>query len=484
MNIRFVLKIISRLLLIISLFLLLPLGISFYYNEKDSFNALLMTIGIATSIFLFVTFIFRKIKEDALSTRDGFLFVTFSWIFVSFIGALPFYLSGALPSFVDAYFETISGFTTTGASILPEIESLDKSLLFWRSLTHWLGGMGIVVLSVAVLPLLGIGGLQLLKAEAPGPTVDKITPRIKETAKILWYIYVGLTLTQTILLMAGGMNLFDSLTHTFGTVATGGFSPKNTSVAYYNSAYIDIVISVFMIMAGVNFNLHFRFITGKTSHLLKDTEFKSYLIIVAIATLFITLNLFVSGQYNTLFDSFRFAGFQVATMITTTGYATADYEVWPHFSQTILFMLMFIGGCSGSTGGGIKVIRIIALLKQGINEMKYLIHPRGVFTLRLSGTPVKKDVIYAISGFFFLYILMLLITTFVVSTSNNDVFTSFTTALATVGNIGPGFGKVGPTENYSFYPAYVKAFLCFAMLVGRLELYTVLILFTKRFWQK
>ncbi len=482
MNIKFVLKIISRLILIISVFLLIPLGISFYYKEENALRAIIITILISLFTFIFISLLFRNVKENALSTRDGFLFVTFSWIIISLIGALPFYLSGAMPSFVDAYFETISGFTTTGASVLTNIEAMEKSLLFWRALTHWLGGMGIVVLSVALLPLLGIGGLQLLKAEAPGPTVDKITPRIKETAKLLWYIYAGITLTETILLMAGGMNLFDSLTHTFATVATGGFSPKNTSVAHYNSAYIDIVMTVFMVMAGVNFNLHFRFLTGRTKQLLRDSEFKAYLFIFAAATVLVAFNLY-GKSYKTLFDSFRFAGFQVASILTTTGFATADYEIWPYFSQMILFFLMFIGGCSGSTGGGVKVIRIVSLLKQGLNEMKYLLHPRGVFTLRISGIPVKKDVIYAISGFFFLYIFMLLLTTFVVATSNNDVFTSFTTALATLGNIGPGFGLVGPTDNYSIYPAYVKAFLCFSMLVGRLELYTVLILFTRRFWK-
>jgi len=380
-------------------------------------------------------------------------------------------------------FETMSGFTTTGASILSDIESLPSSILFWRSLTHWLGGMGIVVLTVAVLPLLGIGGLQLIKAEAPGPTVDKITPRITETAKILWLIYTGLTFAETILLMFGGMDLFDALTHTFATLATGGFSTKNSSVGTFNSAYIDWIITVFMVLAGINFTLHFRFMSGKYKTLLRDSELKAYLGIFAVSTLLIAWNI-LGTSCSTVSDALRYAGFQAASILTTTGFATADYEQWPALSQTVLFVLMFVGGCSGSTGGGIKVIRIITMLKQGLNEMKYLLHPKGIFTLRINRQPVKKDIIYAISGFFFLYILMLLVTTIVAASSGSDVTTSFTASLATVGNIGPGFGLIGPAENFSFFPAYVKWFFCFAMLVGRLELYTVLILFTVTFWRR
>jgi trk system potassium uptake protein TrkH len=460
-----------------------PAVIAVLNGEKEAFAAIAATIGISAVVFFAIKFFSNDNDTENLSTRDGFLFVTLSWITASLIGALPYYLSGAIPSFTDAYFETMSGFTTTGASILSNIEGMPKSLLFWRSLTHWLGGMGIVVLTVAILPALGIGGLQLINAEAPGPTVDKLTPRIAETAKILWLIYMGLTVLQTLLLMFGGMNLFDSLTHTFGTVATGGYSTKNTSVAYYNSAYIDGVITVFMVLAGINFSLHFWLLKGKFVNLLKDSELKGYLAIFGVSTLIVTWDVF-GDSYNSLSESFRFASFQVASILTTTGFATADYEKWPFMSQAVLFMLMFVGGCSGSTGGGIKVLRLITLLKQGFNEMKYLIHPRGVFTLRINRRPVKKDIVYAISGFFFLYILMLLITTFIAASSGADVETSFTSALATLGNIGPGFGSVGPTENFAFYPAYVKWWFSFAMLAGRLELYTVLILFTTVFWKK
>jgi trk system potassium uptake protein len=483
MNLKHVLKIIAILLLIIAGFMLVPAGIAWYYNEMHSFYSFIITVASIMFTSSSILIIFRKIKKNTLSPRDGFLFVTLSWCIVAFFGALPFYISGIMPNFADAYFETISGLTTTGASILSEIQSLPRSILFWRSLTHWLGGMGIVVLTVAILPLLGIGGMQLIKAEAPGPTVDKITHRISETAKILWLIYLGMTIIETLLLMGGGMNLFNALTHTFGTMATGGFSPQNKSVGHFNSAYIDGVITVFMILAGINFTMYYKLLAGKFSTIFKDTELKAYLLIFFFITGLITYNLY-SNVYDSISTSFRYASFQAASILTTTGYATTNFAVWPYFSQVLLFILMFIGGCSGSTGGGIKVIRIVTLLKQAINELKYLLHTRGIFTLSIDKKTIKKDIAYSISGFFFLYILMIIMTTLVVATSNHDIITSLTTALATLGNIGPGFGEIGPVENYQFYPDYVKWFLSFAMLIGRLELYTVLVIFTPIFWKK
>jgi trk system potassium uptake protein TrkH len=483
MHIRIVLRMLSYILIIISGCMLVPAFVALANGEYRSLNAIIVSIAFAAVTFFIIRYLSKDIDADNLSTRDGFLFVTLSWIIASLLGALPFYISGAIPSFADAYFETMSGFSTTGATILTEVELLPRSLLFWRSLTHWLGGMGIVVLTVAILPALGIGGLQLINAESPGPTVDKLTPRIAETAKLLWYIYLGLTVAQVLLLLAGGMDLFDSLTHTFGTVATGGYSTKNASVAHFNSAYIDAVITIFMVLAGINFSLHFWLLKGKFGNLLKDSELKSYLVIFFASTIIITWNL-SAGKYSSIWESLRYASFQVASIMTTTGFATADYEKWPFISQAILFILMFVGGCSGSTGGGIKVLRLVTLLKQAFNEMKYLVHPRGVFTLRINGRPVKKDIVYAISGFFFLYLLMLLITTLAAASSGADVETSFTASLATLGNIGPGFGKVGPADNFSFFPAYVKWWFSFAMLAGRLELYTVLILFTAAFWRK
>jgi len=478
-----ILKFISILCVILAVFMAAPAGIALYLHETLPFRAFAVTIAVTVTLSLTVNLLLRRYRAEALSTRDGFLLVTLSWLAASVIGAMPFYVSGSIPSFTDAFFESISGFSTTGASILTDIESLPRSMLFWRSLTHWLGGMGIVVLTVAILPLMGIGGLQLIQAEAPGPTVDRITPRITSTAKLLWFIYIGFTAAETLLLMLGGMDLFDALTHTFGTLATGGFSTKNSGVGHFNSAYLEGVITVFMLLAGINFTLHYRMLTGRLKPVVRDTELKAYLLIFIVATVSLAYSLH-GFSFESVGDSFRYATFQVASIMTTTGFASADYEQWPLMAQIIIFMLMFVGGCSGSTGGGIKVMRLVVMFKQALNEMKLLLHPRGIFTLKMSGRMVRKNIVYAVSGFFFLYAMALLVVTFVVSSAGHDITTSFTAALATVGNIGPAFGKLGPMKNYSFLEDYIKWVLSFAMLVGRLELYTVLVLFTPRFWRK
>jgi len=483
MHYRAIIKTIAILQVIIAAFHLMCGALAIWFGESYATNSFFISGSLLISVGAVALYFLKDEKPKNLSTKDGFLLVTASWVAAVLVGALPYHISGVVPTYADAVFETISGFSTTGATIMTDIEALPRSILFWRSLTHWLGGMGIVVLAVAVLPLLGIGGMQLIQAEAPGPTVDKLTPRITETAKYLWFIYLFFTIAETVLLMLGGMSLFDSLNHTFATVATGGFGTKNTSVQHYNSAYIDYVITVFMLLSGLNFSLHFRFLTGNFKPVFADSELKTYLSIVAIATLIAAYSL-TGTVYNDFMTSFRYASFQVASFITTTGFATDDYEKWPFLAQTVLFLLMFVGGCSGSTGGGIKVIRIITLLKQGLNEMKYLIHPRAVFALRINGQPVKKNIVYAISGFFFLYITTALIVTLIVSTSGVDITTAFSAALTTLGNIGPGFGLIGPTENFAFFPEYVKWVLSAAMLIGRLEIYTVIVLFTPMFWRK
>lgn len=483
MNFRFLIKSLSVLLTVIAVFMLIPAGLAVYYGEKVPLIWFL-TVSVSTIVLSSVVMMAgRNWTFPRLAAKESFLMVTLGWVLASGLGALPFYLSGSIPSFSDAFFETASGFTTTGASILSSIETLPYSMLFWRSLTHWLGGMGIVVLTVAILPMLGVGGIQLLKAEAPGPSVDKIAPRIAETAKVLWFIYLGMTAVMVILLRLGGMNYFDAFTHTFGTVATGGYSPKNTSVAFYNSAYIDYIITTFMVLAGMNFTIHYRFLTGRTKNIFNNLEMKTYFAIIAVTTLISTFNLYRSS-YSTISESFRFASFQVASIITTTGFATADYEKWPHLSQFLLFLLMFIGACSGSTGGGIKVIRIATLFKLGLNEMKYLLHPKAVLPLWVEGKVVKKDMVYSIASLVFLYALTVLGTTLVCASSGTDVLTSFTASLSAVGNIGPGFGNVGPVDNYSFFPDYVKWTLSLAMIIGRLEIFTVLIIFTRSFWTK
>ena len=484
MKAKLIIHVLTILLAIIAAFMLIPAGIALYYREFSSFKAFILPILVLVPLAAITYLSTKNIGNKVMNPREGFMLVTLSWVGASALGAVPFYLSGTIPSYTDAYFETMSGFTTTGASILTAIEGLPYSMLFWRSLTHWLGGMGIVVLTVAIFPLLGIGGMQLLKAEAPGPSVDKVTPKITHTAKILWFIYLGLTILETILLMFGGMNLFDALTHTFGTMATGGFSPKNTSVGFYDSAWIDWVITIFMVMAGMNFILYFKIITGRIKDTLMDTEMKAYLVIFAAASLAITFSLLNNRVYDSFGKGLRFAAFQVASIITTTGYATTDYDLWPAFSKIILFLMMFIGGCAGSTGGGIKVVRIVTLFKLAIRELKRLIHPRGVFHLRLNKMVVRKDIISVITGFVFLYMVTLLVTTIVVAAGGYDILSSFSTALVTVGNIGPGFSLVGPTMNYSFFQGGIKWFLSLAMLMGRLEIYTVLVVLTPWFWKR
>ncbi len=484
MNKRLIINSISILIFLIAVFMLIPLEIAFVDRDLVSERAFGITIASALALSLVAFMLTRKGINNSFKARDGFLMVSMSWVIASLVGALPLYLSGAIPSYTDAFFETMSGFTTTGASILRDIEGLPRAVLFWRSLTHWLGGMGIVVLTVAILPLLGVFGINLVKAEAPGPSMDKISTRIAGTAKILWLIYVGLSVAETILLMVGGMDLFDASIHTFGTMATGGFSSKNLSVGHFSSPFIHWVITAFMVMAGLNFVLYFKLFTGKIRDLFKNTEFKVYLSIFVIASLMVALKLTTDAVYPTFGTSLQYASFQVASILTTTGFATADFAAWPHFTQVILFILMFIGGSAGSTGGGIKVVRITTLFKLGVTEMKKFMHPRSVFNFTVNGETVTRDNVSNIAGFFFLYILFLVITTLVVGLGGYDILTSFTTALATVGNIGPGFGLIGPARNYADFPDWIKWFLSFAMMVGRLEVYTVLVLFVPRFWKK
>ncbi|MCK5672435.1 MAG: TrkH family potassium uptake protein, partial [Spirochaetales bacterium] len=418
MKIKIVLHVLSVILLIISLFILLSAFVSLRYKETESAFAFFKTLAVVVPFAIVVYFATRSGKDNVLGTREGFLLVTASWIAASLAGALPFVFAGAIPAYTDAFFETMSGFTTTGASILTDIEGLSHGMLFWRSLTHWLGGMGIVVLTVALLPLLGIGGIQLLRAEAPGPSMDKITPKITQTAKILWLIYVGFTVIEIILLMIGGMSLFDASTHTFGTMATGGFSTKASSVGAFDSAYIHIVITVFMVLAGMNFNLFYKVISGNFKGFFKDTEMRVYLSIFLLISVLISIDLM--GTYGSFGKSLQYASFQTASILTTTGYASTDFALWPAFSKNALFFIMFVGGCSGSTGGGIKVVRIVTLIKLAFNEMKQMVYPRGVFPLRMNGTIMKKEIVYPIAGFFFLYIFLLLAVTLGVASGGYD----------------------------------------------------------------
>jgi len=484
MHWKTLLRLLSIVTAILSICLIGIAIFSFFEHESSTVTKSLLVPAILGILFFITMWLLvRKDRQKLLLTnREGFLFVSLSWLVAGLLGAIPFALSKYIPSYIDAVFETISGFTTTGASILTNIEALPRSLLLWRATTHWLGGMGIVVLTVAIFPLLGFGGLRLMEAEAPGPSVDRITPRIASTAKIFWFIYLGLTVAETLLLVFGGMTLYDAICHSFATLATGGFSTKNTSVGHFNSSYIDAVITVFMFLAGANFTLHFRFLSGKCKIVLKDAEFKAYFLIFTISSLLIAIDLSIHNVFPGFFNSLRFAGFQSSSILTTTGFATADFSLWPYASQIILLFLMFIGGCAGSTGGGIKVVRIIILAKMAFTEMRYLTNPKGVYSIFVNKKPIRKNIVYDTAAFVFLYLVIMIISFIVIGIGGYDITTSITATLASLGNIGPGFGLVGPALNYAFFPDWIKLWLAFIMLVGRLEVYTVLILFTRRFW--
>ena len=476
-----ILFVLSALMLFLGAALIPAAAVSFFYEQTD-LNAFIVTI-LSAIVSGITGYILTRRNKRELRAKDGFIIVTLGWILFSATGALPFYLSGFIPSYTDAFFETISGFSTTGATILINIEGLPHGLLFWRSLTHWLGGMGIILLSLAILPLLGVGGMQLFKAEVPGPTPDKLTPRVKHTAELLWGVYLLLTLVEIILLMTGGMNWFDATCHTFGTMATGGFATKNASIGHYDSAYIDYIIIVFMILAGMNFSLHYRALRGKPLLYFKDRETLFFLSIIGAATLFIALSLWtVNGE--AIEPGFRHALFQVVSIITTTGYGTVDYEQWSVSSRTILFILMFLGGCAGSTGGGLKIIRSLILTKFSLNEIKKLIHPQAVLPVRIGHQVVSRDIIANVAGFFLFYISIFVFGVLFMNMLGLDFETSLGGVAATLGNIGPALGDLGPTDNYAFIPDMGKWFLSFLMLVGRLEIYTVLIIFTPFLWKK
>jgi len=420
-------------------------------------------------------------RPDHLSLHEGFLIVSLSWVIMSFLGALPFMLSGFIPSLTDAFFETMSGFTTTGASILEDIEALPKSLLVWRSMTHWLGGMGVIALAVAIFPSLGVGAGQLFKAEAPGPIKEKISPRISETAKILWIIYLLFTVTETLLLMIGGLDFFESLCTTFGSLATGGFSPRNASIAAYPSPYIHYTVIFFMFIAGANFNLHYFFLKGRWTAYGRDSEFRFYGGVVLLASGLIVLIRLMGGKAFSE-DLFRSSLFQTVSLLTTTGFISEDYEHWPLATHIILLFLMFIGGCASSTGGAIKNIRILIVLKQSLFGLKKLFHPHGVFPIKIGNKPIPDTTVSNVMGFVILYMLIFGFSVLVMAWLGLEFDTSIGAVAACLGNIGPGIGTVGPVDNYAHLPGVGKWILSILMMVGRLEIYTVLVIFLPRFW--
>ena len=457
-------------------------GVAYIYGEYDLIyhlisSAICIAIG-GTTAYL------TKDAEKHSGKREGYIIVTMVWIVFSLFGLLPFWLSGGIPSFTDAFFETMSGFTTTGSSILSDIEALPHGLLFWRSIIQWLGGMGIIVLSLAILPILGVGGMQLFIAEVPGPTPDKLHPRIAETAKRLWVIYLLFTVAETILLIVGGMDLYDAVCHSFTTMATGGYSTKQASIAFYDSAYIQYVIIIFMFIAGTNFTLSYHAFHGRFRKVIENEEFRYYLGFVLGITLIVGVVLYYTEHELGLEQSFRDALFQVVSIITTTGYATADYLLWVPFLSILIFILMFFGGSAGSTGGSVKIVRVVLLLKNSYYELKRLVHPNAVIPVRLNNRAVSQTIITNILAFVVFYIIIFGVSTIVMSIMGFDMETSLGAVATSLGNIGPGLGEVGPSSNFAEIPVFGKWFLSFLMLLGRLELFTVLLLFAPAFWKE
>jgi len=485
MNYKIILKIIGLLLIFIGLSMGLSVAWSVFFNDGQV-RTFLYSIG-ATLAIGGVMYLYGGFKQSSetsnynVTIKESFLIVAGGWFAVSLLSALPFYLSGHFGGFANAFFESVSGFTTTGASILTSIENVPKSLLFWRSFTHFLGGMGFIVLAVAILPLLGIGGLQLYKQEVPGVTQDKLTPRVQSTARYLWLIYIGLVAIQTVILTIEGMSFFDALNHSFATIATGGFSTKNSSVAGFNSPVIDYTIVLFMFLAGVNFSLHYAVIKYRSiKKFFESEEFNTYVYIVLAATTILVL--YTTPELGFV-DSLRYSLFQVVSIITTTGFATYNYLLWPVATHVIIVFLMIIGGMGGSTGGGLKVSRVIIVFKQIGAAVKKILNPDKVSLIYFEKKVLKDDILLRVLGFFGAYIVLLGLT-FIISMYGIDFTTSFTAVMSCLSNIGPGLGKVGPVENFNFIPDSAKWILSVAMIMGRLEIFTIIVLFTPSYWLK
>jgi len=493
LNYKVILHIMGLLLLFNGGFMLTAVLVSWYYDDGV---ALQISTAALITLFSGILLMFAtRSNNKELKKRDGYIIVTFGWIIMALSGTLPYIISEAIPDFTNAFFETMSGYTTTGATILTDIESVPRGILFWRSLTHWLGGMGIIVLAIAILPLLGIGGMQLFSAEAPGPSADKLKPRITDTAKRLWLIYLSYTVAETILLKVAGMSFFDAINHSFSTLSTGGFSTKNASLAYWNDQpVIQYIVIIFMFFAGSNFVLSYFAFKGKIQKVLHDDEFKWYFIFIASFTAIAALIIYYQADvsvssvvhpmvWGEAESAFRHGLFQVLSIVTTTGFVSADYTMWTPFLTVLFFGLMFLGGSAGSTAGGVKVMRHLIMIRNGIIEFKRSLHPNAVLQVRYNGKSINKEIVFNILGFFILYMLAFIIGALVFSLMGIDFQTAIGGAASSLGNIGPAFGSLGPINNYDILPPVGKWWSAFLMLIGRLELFTVLILFTPFFWR-
>ena len=481
LNYKAIIKILGFLLMVEGVSMLLALIAALFFQGADIIPILqssLISIAVGG-----ITVISTWNAKRSLSKNDGFVIVSLVWVVFSFFGSLPYMLSGSIPTLTDAFFETMSGFTTTGSSILNDIESLPNGILFWRSMTQWLGGMGIIVLSLAILPVFGIGGMQLFAAEVPGPTPDKLNPKIQQTAKNLWAIYILFTFAETILLWFGGMSFFDAINHSFTTMATGGYSTKQASIAYWDSAYIQYVIIIFMFLAGTNFTLSYSALLGKFDKVSNNEEFKYYVLFIVGFTAIIFSGLLLTTQLG-FENAFRDSLFQVVSIITTTGFATVDYLTWIPFLTILIFALFFFGGSAGSTGGGIKIMRIVLLMKNSYYELRRLLHPNAVIPVRYNKRAVSDTIITNVLAFFMIYLIIFFISTILFTLVEHDLGSAMGAVATSLGNIGPGLGNFGPADNFHHVHPVGKWFLSFLMLLGRLELFTVLVLFSPAFWKK
>lgn len=483
-------KLLALIMLFVGMLMCIPLAVSIHFDEGNAaraFTATIAIIAVASATALLAT---RKENLKGLLPRDGYLFVTLTWIIATAFGAIPLVLSGDFESYSTAYFEIMSGFTTTGATALTDIESCSKGILFWRSMTNWLGGMGIVVLFVALLPAIGAGtqigagSFLLLGAESVGPVKGKLTPKTRGTAGILWLIYVGFSAVQTILLLVGGISLYDAVTITFSTISAAGFSVRNASIGAYDSAYVDAVVTIFMLAGGINFSLYYKVFTGKVRQTLKDGELRWYLAIWFSCAALGAVQLTARHVYPTLLQAFRYTAFNVASILTTTGFSTTDYLLWPTFSVMLIVLTMFVGGCAGSTGGGIKVIRVSTVCKMGTNMIKQRIHPSAVYKVKNGDEIMHSETLTSIVSFCAVYIITWILGSVIIALTGTDIETCLSSTLLTLGNIGIGFGKTGPTGSFAIFPAWAKWVFSFLMLAGRLELFTVYALFSRAFWKR
>lgn len=481
MNYEMMLFVIMNIARVEGTLMLLPALVALIYGENTVAGKILIIAVLC--ICLGSVFSRKRPKRSDIFVKDGLMIVGLAWVMFSLLGALPFYFTGAIPRFVDAFFETVSGFTTTGSTILTDIESLPYGIHFWRAFTHWVGGMGVLVFVMAVIPLAGSKSLNIMKAEVPGPTMDKIVPKTRQTAKILYLIYVVMTVAEVVLLVLGGMPLFDALIHTFSTAGTGGFSNKADSVSFYDSAYIDGVITVFMALFGVNFNLFYLLLLGKFARVFKSEELRTYIGIIAVATLLITINIY--PMYGSFLTSFRYSSFQVTTIITTTGMMTTDFNLWPSFSKGILLMLMFVGACAGSTGGGLKVSRVLLLGKYIKSEIRKIVHPRSIVSVKVDGKVMDDTVIRSVTAYIMIYMSILVVSYLMISLNELDLETTLTSVITCINNVGPGFGEIiGPTQNFSTLSDFSKLVLTLDMLIGRLEIYPILFIFSPRMFKR